>query len=172
MEPIEEQTTWKGHAFTLVVFSGIVVLCAIFFILGMLVGRTQGQKVATDEVADAAAAETAAVAKTKATAAAQPPELTFFESVDKNEPAPLEPQPPRSRNAVNFQIAAVRQSADAENILNEVKQKGFRAFVLAPPPGGPNPYFRIQVGPFTDQAEVKSIKLKLESAGYKPIVKR
>ena len=33
---MEEQTTWKGHTFTLLVFTGIVVLCSIFFILGML----------------------------------------------------------------------------------------------------------------------------------------
>ena len=43
---MEEQTTWKGHTFTLLVFTGIVVLCSIFFILGMLVGRAEGQKVA------------------------------------------------------------------------------------------------------------------------------
>ena len=39
---MEEQTTWKGHSFTLLVFTGIVVLCSIFFILGMLVGRHAG----------------------------------------------------------------------------------------------------------------------------------
>ena len=42
-----EQTSWKGHTFTLLVFTGIVVLCSIFFILGMLVGRDQGQKIAS-----------------------------------------------------------------------------------------------------------------------------
>src|SRR5262245_35572118 len=42
---MEEQTTWKGHTFTLLVFAGIVVLSAIFFILGMLVGRVQAQKI-------------------------------------------------------------------------------------------------------------------------------
>ena len=39
---MEDQTSWKGHTFTLLVFTGIVVLCSIFFILGMLVGRAQG----------------------------------------------------------------------------------------------------------------------------------
>ena len=40
---MEDQASWKSHSFTLLVFTGIVVLCSIFFILGMLVGRTQGQ---------------------------------------------------------------------------------------------------------------------------------
>src|SRR6188768_3733104 len=43
---MEEQTSWKGHSFTLLVFGGIVVLCSIFFVLGMLVGRNQGQRMA------------------------------------------------------------------------------------------------------------------------------
>ena len=171
MEPMEEQTTWKGHAFTLVVFSGIVVLCAIFFILGMLVGRTQGQKGVTSAEAGAVAESTAAAdAETNSTPEA--PELTFYESVEKNEPAPLETPRPASANAVNFQVGAVRQSADAEKLLNEVKQKGFRAFILAPPPGDPNPFYRIQVGPFTDPTEAEAVRLQLESAGYKSLIKR
>ncbi len=56
---MEEQPSWKGHTFTLLIFGGIVVLCSIFFVLGMLVGRTQGQKLATVAAADAAAAKTA-----------------------------------------------------------------------------------------------------------------
>jgi cell division protein FtsN len=42
----ETTTSWKNHSFTLLVFGGIVVLCSIFFVLGMLVGRNQGQRMA------------------------------------------------------------------------------------------------------------------------------
>src|SRR6266550_806298 len=48
---MEESVSWRGHSFTLLVFAGIVVLCSIFFILGMLVGRNQGQRLA--EIASA-----------------------------------------------------------------------------------------------------------------------
>jgi len=48
----ETTTSWKNHSFTMLVFGGIVVLCSIFFVLGMLVGRSQGQKIA--EIAFAA----------------------------------------------------------------------------------------------------------------------
>ena len=37
------------------VFAGIVFLCSIFFVLGMLVGRSQGQKFATVALAEAEA---------------------------------------------------------------------------------------------------------------------
>jgi len=42
----ETTTSWRNHSFTLLVFGGIVVLCSIFFVLGMLVGRNQGQRMA------------------------------------------------------------------------------------------------------------------------------
>jgi cell division protein FtsN len=43
---LEETASWKTHSFTLLVFGGVVALSSIFFVLGMLVGRTQGQKMA------------------------------------------------------------------------------------------------------------------------------
>lgn len=42
----ENTTSWRNHGFTLMIFGGIVVLSSIFFVLGMLVGRNQGQKAA------------------------------------------------------------------------------------------------------------------------------
>src|SRR2546426_6231763 len=84
---MEDQTSWKGHSFTLLVFTGIVVLCSIFFILGMLVGRAQGQKIAFAAAAPKAEAE--APGKENTT-----PELTFYDSVKKPELPTLEPPPP------------------------------------------------------------------------------
>lgn len=180
---MEEQTTWKGHTFTLLVFTGIVVLCSIFFILGMLVGREQGQKVAS-------AAGTTVKSEAKAPKEDRP-DFTFYDSVRKEnqaalQPAPapssivpskkLEPEPEREpepapaattpANAVSYQIGALRKAADAQKLLGEVRKKGFRAFMLPPHEGDPNPFFRVQVGPFTDLAEAEGAKRKLESEKY------
>ncbi len=192
---MEDQTSWKSHTFTLLVFTGIVVLCSIFFILGMLVGRAQGQKFAFS---------TSANTSIKADSKAAPkedssPDLTFYDSVKQSEPSSLEPpaplkiepavpetpkvaepQPsritaasPRTPDTVlNYQIGAVRKSGDAEKLLNEVKKKGFKAFILAPASGDANPFFRIQVGPFANPIEAAEAKKKLESAGYQPILKK
>jgi cell division septation protein DedD len=85
----EDQTTWKGHTFTLLVFAGIVVLCSIFFILGMLVGRQQGQKYAS--VASAAAKNEA-----KETPKDDKQDFTFYDSVKREDDAALRPAaPPR-----------------------------------------------------------------------------
>jgi cell division septation protein DedD len=196
---MEDQTTWKGHTFTLLVFTGMVVLCSIFFILGMLVGRAQGQKIASANNTPAAEAE-------KLAAALEPseekPNFTFYDSVKKEQPAVLErpapkadppalrepapkanakpeakPEPPprvtsKPENVVNYQIGAIRKSSDAEKLLDELKKKGFRGFILAPSKNDPNPYFRVQVGPFSDPVEAEDVKKRLGSAGYQPILKK
>jgi cell division septation protein DedD len=165
---MQELASWKTHTFTLFIFSGIVVLCSIFFILGMLVGRSQGQKIAKAVAADVPTkpGTQSGIKEDKST---KKPELTFFDTVDNNQPRPLEPPPPEK--IVNFQIGAVRKSSDAEKLLDEAKKKGFRAFILAPPPGDPNPFYRVRVGPFADDQEAENIKRQLESAGYTPILK-
>jgi len=179
---MEEQTTWKGHSLTLLVFAGIVALCSIFFILGMLVGRQQGQKIASITTAEAATTKPDA----KPAPEEEKTELTFFKSVEKEkaesalEPAPDPPKPERSTkpepsvpaNSINFQVGAVKKSRDADKLLGEVKQKGFKAFILAPSPGEANPFFRVQVGPFSDTVQAESARKSLEAAGYKPILKK
>jgi cell division septation protein DedD len=189
---MEDQTTWKGHTFTLLVFTGIVVLCSIFFILGMLVGRNQGQKYA-------AAASASAKNEAKASQKDDKPDFTFYDSVKKEEPAELQPAPAAAVSdpppapidqpkapvatpepappapagpAINYQIGAIRKSAEAQKLMDDAKKKGFRAFILAPPDGDPNPFFRVQVGPFADSAEAQDAKKQLESAGYQPILKK
>jgi cell division septation protein DedD len=210
---MEEVTTWKGQTFTLMVFTGIVVLASIFFILGMLVGRAQGQKVSVADLNPLTKTEV------KSAAAENKQELSLYDSAKKEPPAVFErvptkleppavspapaklqpaaakpqpaaakPQPvtakhqpapertpeikPSSGNLVNYQVAAVRKPSDAEKLLEGVKKKGFRAFIVPPAPGDANPYFRIQVGPFSDPAEAQETKKKLESAGYQPIARK
>ncbi len=177
---MEDPTSWKGHTFTLIVFTGIVVLSSIFFILGMLVGRSQGQKLAL-------AASVSAAGKSDAGRPAPRedtrPDLTFFDSVQKTEPSALEPlpapkiEPPAALpapfpNVLNYQIGALRKSSDADRLLDQLKKKGFRALILAPAPDDANPLFRVQVGPFADMIEAEDAKKKLESEGYQPILKK
>jgi cell division septation protein DedD len=163
---MEDQIPWKGHVFTLLVFTGIVVLCAIFFILGMLVGRNQGQRIAlTTQLAAAAKAE--AVRKEEPPVLQPPPAVyDSLQSPESSEAAS------KTAHVLNYQIGALRNPADAEKLLNELKKKGFHALILAPAADDSDPFFRVQVGPIDDPVEAEDIKQRLESAGYKPIVKR
>jgi cell division septation protein DedD len=185
---MQDQTSWKTQTFTLLVFAGIVVLCSIFFILGMLVGRNQGQKFAFAATASAAAKADAKLAPKEESR----PDLTFYDSVKQSDSPSLEPVGPGTpkvaepepsaagsepalrapEKVLNYQIGAVRKSGDADKLLDAVKKRGFKAFIIAPSADDVNPFFRVQVGPFTDLIEADEAKKKLESAGYQPILKK
>ena len=76
----DTNTTWKNHSFTLLIFGGIVALCLIFFVLGMLVGRNQGKRIA--ETAFAEEAEK----KTVADKAAEEFPLEFYSQTTEEKP--------------------------------------------------------------------------------------
>jgi cell division septation protein DedD len=196
---IEETASWKGHSFTLLVFGGIVALCSIFFVLGMLVGRSQGQR-----IAEIAATETP---EAKADGLASSPEITVL-GADEGPgdialkplvPTPAEPRPepppsppaapaPTAKAAtktaaakvpapekaagkIYLQIAAVRQQKDAQRELQNVKSKGFTsALIVAPAPGDKAPFYRIQVGPYASDSEAEAAKRQLESKGFKQVL--
>jgi cell division septation protein DedD len=109
---MEENTmSWKNHSFTLFIFGGIVVLCSIFFVLGMLVGRNQGQRMAV------AAAEQEA----KKSVAAKLPEddsnFDYYSKTTEETPyAGLEPPPkpvPSEAPAISAPAATGGSSSSA-----------------------------------------------------------
>jgi cell division protein FtsN len=181
---MEEQTTWRGHGFTLFVFGGIVFLCATFFVLGMLVGRSQGQKYASANAADT----------TKTQTAADKPDFDTLTELKKDEPpapvlvappnedpAPSETQAPDTQrdkdpvvthSTVNIQVGAMAQHSAAVKLVSEMKKLGFKALILPPSANDKDAYYRVQVGPFEDAPEAESARQKLQSAGYRAIIKK
>ena len=175
---MDEQTAWRGHSFTLLIFGGVVVLCSIFFILGMLVGRNQVPVTAVEaipSVTDDAAIEPEDI------------DLRFYEAVDADEPPPLEvaaspspPPPPEPepvaapeevRLALTLQIAALRNADQAESLRGEIATMGFPSFVLRPGADDATALYRVRVGPFSDEAEAARVRAFLEAEGYQSIVR-
>ncbi len=185
-----DEQSWKGHNFTLLIFGGVVVLCSIFFTLGMLVGRAQvpvGSEVA-------AVSEDTLVEETP-----EDLDLRFYEAVEESEPPPFEaavteaesePEPaavvepaptapppvpaipePEAVVAITLQIAALSSADQAEALREEINGKGFAAFVVRPAPEDQSALHRVQVGPFSDPAEVTRVRALLEAEGYQPIVR-
>jgi DedD protein len=85
------------------------------------------------------------------------------------------PPPPRyraprmSRNAIVLQIAALRHESDALALADALQQKGFPAFVLTP---SSDSFYRVQVGPFSNQTIADKAKQSLEREGFKAIFRR
>src|SRR5262245_34551748 len=193
---MEESPSWKSHGFTLLIFGGIVVLCSIFFVLGMLVGRNQGQRIAL------AAAE-AVGGKTKTQTAGDEPKLGFYtetteEKPDlKLQPAPDPPAhpdpPPRAAQpatppdrpaavpdkpkpkpdpepGIYLQILATKNAKQAAVELKKVESKGFKARIVIDEQNKVQ-WNRVYVGPYKE-SEVNLAKSDLKAKGYKDVIVR
>ena len=190
--------SWEGQAFTLVIFGGGVILCSVFFVLGMLAGRSQARTVIDADIMDAES-------EMLLTGASEEPDLTFYESVAEQElpglevsldssfPASptiledtdpfsnVEPDivsnslpavPPSGQSAVVLQVVALSNGEQARSLSEELVEKGFDAFVLVPGLDDPDALNRVQVGPITDDGEVERVRAALEAEGHNPIVVR
>ena len=176
-----EAPSWKGHSFTLLVFAGIVVLCSIFFVLGMLVGRSQGQRIAEMAAADEGTRKNVG----QPLPDSQP--LDYFKQSTEETPdnellppptppttaeAPVaEPEPPQARepDKVYLQILATKDSTAAERERTKVQSKGFRVLILPPKPGDKDPWYRVQVGPYDTKAEAAIATKELQAQGYEEV---
>jgi cell division septation protein DedD len=67
-----------------------------------------------------------------------------------------------------LQVAAMRQTADANAVVKSLVAKHFPAFVVNPTT---DKYYHVQVGPYHDVKSADAAKKGLESAGFKAIVK-
>src|SRR5215471_14402066 len=99
------------------------------------------------------------------TAAAQPKAIP---ASAKTSPRAAGPAPSVPKGSYVLQVAALRTDADAMAVANDLRKKKFPAFVLAPQG---DKYYRVQVGPYTDEKSVQAAKKGLESAGFKAIIK-
>jgi len=70
------------------------------------------------------------------------------------------------------QLQALKNRAEAADIVGRLAAKGFPAFVLDPVPGDPV-YYRVQVGGYADRPQADQVARQLEKdEHYKPYVRR
>jgi DedD protein len=92
---------------------------------------------------------------------------TAAPAVEKT-PARLEP-PKGVKGAIVLQVAAVRHESDALAMADALQQKKFPSFVVTP--AGDN-FYRVQVGPYSDERAAEAARSALDRAGFKAIIKR
>lgn len=180
---MEETTSWKAHGFTFFIFGGIVVLCSIFFALGMLVGRGQGRRIAEVALSEEAAAAAGAAgseehtfnffSETTRESLESPPEPSRVEPppppppppTRRAEPAAAAPAPPPSASMKYLQILATPNRKQADVMLDKVKSSGFQA-MITPRRDKDVEWFRVWVGPYSEK-EIDLAKSDLEAKGFK-----
>jgi hypothetical protein len=73
------------------------------------------------------------------------------------------------KGSIMLQVAAVLHQDDALALAQALQQKKFPAFVIPP---GPDKYYRVQVGPYSDNQSATNARQELEAKGFKSIIKR
>lgn len=184
-----------GTGKLLVLFFGLVGICALFFALGYSLGRKSEPAVTT---ASAATTPQTVPGTSKASSgsAAAPP-MTFYKSVEqkdanpeltpatdaKTDTAPTTTTPVQNTPASTpesgatlpsgagyfVQVAAVSKQEDADALVDALKKKTYPAFVAA---AQADKLFRVQVGPFSDIKEAEGTRTRLIADGYSPILKK
>ena len=193
----EDAEITLGTGKLLAMFFALVVICGIFFGLGYSLGRSGAKpaEAVTDGAQQTAPAAASGLKPSAVKAGAPAPadnsDLTFYKSVEQNQPDPQLPAaaPPASTNtapnpapasapleltkpapgAIVVQVAAVSKQEDAEILMKALQKKQYPVYVT---PAEGDKLFHVQVGPFVDQKEAENMKTRLTGDGYSPILKK
>jgi cell division septation protein DedD len=189
-----------GTAKLLVLFFGLVAICAVFFALGYSLGRKAEPGIAT---VSAPASPQATTSGAKPAGNTAPP-MTFYKAVEQKEANPELTPPPsdvKTDSAANAASPAstatpatqppannppdstitIPTSAYNVQVAAVSKQEDADALVDAlkkkqyqafVAPATADKLFRVQVGPFTDIKDAEATRARLISDGYNPIVKK
>ena len=188
-----------GTGKLLLLFFGLVGICAVFFALGYSLGR-KSEAVVT--MASAAGVPQPSSNTNKSSSGSAAPAMTFYRAVEQKQAnAELTPpaeaktdanataqtsgpansgSPPQPGNGVDpattmplsgyfVQVAAVSKQEDADALVDALKKKEYPAFVATP---ASDKLFRVQLGPFSDIKDAEGMRTKLVGDGYSPILKK
>ena len=113
--------------------------------------------------------ETPAVAtRTNTAPAASAPVASTKPVAATKEPVRFQP-PKLGKNSIVLQVSALTRQSDALAMADAIQQKRFPSFVVTPTTDN---FYRVQVGPYSDEKSAEAAKRALEQAGFKSIIKR
>ena len=196
MQEMQDKEITLGTGKLLGIFFVLVAVCAVFFTMGYLLGRSSPPIAASTTVVSPAPGSTGTAAnkpsansnKASETAgcpagslncvpasyvsdsSTQPP-VASPSSAPK--PAPGETTPDTKSTTTGsymVQVAAVTKQEDADILASALRKKQYPVFVVANSPT--DALYRVQVGPFADAKEAEAMRSRLAGDGYNAIVKK
>jgi DedD protein len=189
-----------GTGKLLLLFFGLVGICAVFFALGYSLGR-KSETVVT--MASAAGVPQASSNTTKASSGSAAPAMTFYKAVEQKQanaeltpsaetktdtnataqtsvPANPSSTQPQQSNGVDpatamplsgyFVQVAAVSKQEDANALVDALKKKEYPAFVATPAS--DKLFRVQLGPFSDIKDAEGMRTKLVGDGYSPILKK
>jgi DedD protein len=187
LEPETDTEITLGTGKMLILFFGLVILCALFFGMGFTMGKNSVRS-APELQATPSGVRPSAVNKAGTPAPvpeAQSPTTTSQPAPDSSTGASSSPSAAPDQNAQQQspgaqqspptgpgyfgQVAAVSKQEDADALVEALKGHQYSAFIANQPM---DKLFHVQVGPFTDIKDAEATRAKLVSDGYNPILKK
>jgi len=193
----EDTEITLGTGKMLALFFGLVALCAVFFAFGFSLGKNSVLKPSAAEaslptpaplppavlrpsavktetpLASSAEVNNASPDKapdTQTAAAATPTAATDPDtSTTDAKSAAADPIAPPVLNGYYVQVAAVSKPEDADALVDALKKKQYPAFSANT---SADQLFHVQLGPYGDIKDAETMRTKLVSDGYNPILKK
>jgi DedD protein len=193
--PVSEDTEITlGTGKMLLLFFGLVALCAVFFGMGYSLGKNSA-KPNGDPLAANGVPGSVRPTAVKANEPRPSSDLTFYKAVEQKDPntdlaskaadAPVNAAPKSAaadsdappdptavvsgQNNYFVQVAAVSKQEDAAALVDALKKKQYAAFAANTPA---DKLFHVQVGPFSDIKDAENARSQLVKDGYNPILKK
>jgi cell division septation protein DedD len=174
-----------GTGKMLVLFFGLVALCAVFFAMGYKLGRTSMVTAAVTLPSAAPAMSQPPPSKPTANGSTASPDRAYYQETHDDTPSPQPaakadstPAPASSTQTDStlapagggyyVQVAAVSKQEDANALVDALKRKQYPAFSAS----GADSLFHVQVGPFADVKNAEDMRARLVNDGYNPILKK
>jgi cell division septation protein DedD len=193
MASSEDTEITLGTGKLLVLFFGLVAVCALFFALGYSLGRKS--EPGTVAAAGMTAAPQSSSNAAKASSGSAAPPMTFYKAVEQKEatseltppadaksdtpaspantpaqPTTVDPSTTLPATGYFVQVAAVSKQEDAQALVDALKKKEYPAFVAAQTTA--DKLFRVQLGPFAEAKDAEVMRTRLIGDGYSPILKK
>lgn len=178
----EDTEITLGTGKMLLLFFGLVALCAVFFAMGFSLGRNSVLKapLADSTVASQPAVEIrpSSVKSTPAVTAANPAAEKQDANQTSTEASPATTEttastaaasPAAVTNGYYVQVAAVSKQEDADALVDALKRKQYPAFSAE---AATDKLFHVQIGPYAEIKDAEAMRIKLVSDGYNPILKK
>jgi cell division septation protein DedD len=188
-----------GTGKLLMLFFGLVAICAVFFAFGYNLGRSSAAPAASERTTPSVPGVTKAGNKSGTAPSTKAADLTFYKTVEQTESNPQltpaqasttpattadspaatsstsasnapDPTTLPSANSYFVQVAAVSKQEDAEALVEALKKKQYPAFSASGI--STDKLFHVQLGPYADIKDAEIMRAKLISDGYNPILKK
>ncbi|HVO61871.1 MAG TPA: SPOR domain-containing protein [Terriglobales bacterium] len=197
MSTTQDTEITLGTGKLLLLFFGLVAVCAVFFAFGYNLGRSSATPALAERTTPAVDI-TKQANKSGAASATKTSDLTFYKAVAQNESnpqltpaqtpaaAPNTPSDPPaaqpattdnpdpmtlpSANSYYVQVAAVSKQEDADALVEALKKKQYPAFTASGSTS--DKLFHVQIGPYGDVKDAEIMRTKLIGDGYNPILKK